>query len=124
MYFSRVLQNLHKLKYTNNNLYKNHKYFYYKLIQNKNKNKNNMNTKIQSVMIPYSFQKPILNYKNVKDKDSNLVDSEYNNNKNQNNNNNNIIILYSITIGTTTILLSYGIYSYIVIKQIDLLFCL
>ena len=121
MYFSRVLQNIHKIKYTNNNLYKNHNYFYYKLIQNKHKNKSNMNTNIQSNIIPYSFPKPILNYKNIKDKNSTLIVLDHNKNQNKKYN----TILYSITIGTTTILvLSYGIYSYIVIKHIDLLFCL
>lgn len=122
MHFSRVLHNLHKIKYTNNNVYKKHNYLYYKLIQNKHKN--SMNTKIQSITIPYRFPKPILNYKNVKDKDKNknkecnLIDSE--NNKNKNN-----TILYSITIGTTTtLLLSYGIYTYVIVKHIDLLFCL
>ena len=118
MYFSRVLQNLHKIKYTNNNVYKKHNYLYYKLIQTKNIN--SMNTKNQSVMIPYSFPKPILNYKNVKDKNKecNLID--FKNNKNKNNN-----ILYTITIGTTTtLLLSYGLYTYVVVKHIDLLFCL
>jgi hypothetical protein len=119
MYFSRVLQNLHKIKYTNNNVYKKHNYLYYKLIQNKHKN--SMNTKIQSITIPYSFPKPILNYKHVKDKNKecNLIDSE--NNKNKNNTN---TILYSITIGTTTILLSYGLSVYIITQYIDLLFCL
>ena len=56
MFFSIVLQNIKKIKYTNNNIYMKKNYIYYKLIENKiktninisykklkNKNKNNKN---------------------------------------------------------------------------------
>ena len=116
MFYSRVLQNIRKIKYTNNKLYKNHDYIYHNLIQNKS----NCKTNIKSDMIPYNVSKLLLKYKK---KDSNLIDLKNKNDKNKNYNIN--TIFYTITIGTTTILLlSYGMYSYVVVKHIDLLFCL
>ena len=131
MFFSRVLQNIQKIKYTNNNICKKHEYIYYKLIKNvryknnnnknirhKNKNKNNA-LYLQSNIIPVSYRlSKLIEYKN-----SNLINYTPSNIKNVKNVKYNTIV-YSIIAGTSTLLLvSCGIYSYIVIKHIDLLFC-
>jgi len=45
MFFSIVLQNIKKIKYTNNNIYMKKNYIYYKLIQNKIKTNINISYK-------------------------------------------------------------------------------
>ena len=125
MFFSRVLQNLQKIKYTNNNCYRKNEYFYYKLKQNKNIRYSNNESKLQSVIIPNRLPKLILNTEN---KDSNIKDvkdvKDVKDDKYDKYDKYNTIVS-SIIVGTTIfIILSSGLYSYIVVKQINLLLSL
>ena len=134
MFFSKVVHNLQKIKYTNNNCYKKNGYVYYKLMQNKNKHHINNNcSKIQSVIIPYRLPRLIIKSENIEHKDSkdsnksNIItykQSDIKDIKDIKDNKYNTIVS-SIIVGTTSlILVSSGIYSYILIKYIDLLICL
>ena len=117
MFFSRVLQNLQKIKYTNNHLYKKHNYDHYKLTQHKIRS--TIGSKKQSVLTQYRYILPkgIIKNKNIE----HIGHKEHIEQKDKKDNTIHSII--KIMIGTTTILvLSVASYSYIVIKH--LLVCL
>lgn len=119
MFVSRLLQNTH------NYLYRKNKYFYYKLMQNKIHNTHNTHNTIIPHMLPIITTKK---YKN-KTMDNNTIDNKSMDNKVVNLVKNQTIniknIFYTTVIGTTIIIVtSTGIYYYIVINHINLLFCL
>ena len=120
MFFSRVLQNLQKIKYTNNNLYNKHNYDHYKLTQHKIRSV--IGSKNQSILTHYRYSLPkgIIKSRNIEHIE-NKEHIENINNIDKKNKTRQSIIMFMI--GTTTILVvSVGSYSYIVIKH--LLVCL
>ena len=125
MFFSKVLQNIQKIKYINNNFYRKNEYFYHKLKQNQNILHSNNDSKLKSIIIPYRLPKLLLNSEN---KDSNIKDvkevTDVKDVKDVKYNKYNTIVS-SIIIGTTlVIIVSSGLYSYIVVKHINLLITL
>lgn len=123
MFFSRVLQNLQKIKYTNNNLYNKHNYDHYKLTQHKIRSV--IGSKNQSILTHYRYSLPkgIIKSRNIEhiENKEHIENIDNINNIDKKNKTRQSIIM--IMIGTTTILVvSVGSYSYIVIKH--LLVCL
>ena len=76
MLFSRLLQNIQKIKYTNNNLYHKNEYIYYKLMQNK------IQSTIKStILLPKTVSLSLLNYRNTQQKlELQLKYNKYDNN--------------------------------------------
>ena len=131
MLFSRLLQNIQKIKYTNNNLYHKNEYIYYKLMQNK------IQSTIKStILLPKTVSLSLLNYRNTQQKlelqlkynkyDNNFIENKKSKSKSKSKSKINIKNKIVLTmIGTTIILVSCTSFCYyIIISNINLLFYL